>query len=178
MNFVKVLIVTCILLTAACDFEFPLSTDNSTHINRAILGVWQILDAEENEEGEVDESATVTILPFSETEYLIKYGGDDATYFSAFPINIAGHEMLQLKLIGNYRGPPENTETKLYLVISYTIEDDELIYRALSERLAGKDINSTSALRQAFAEQKDDPWLFSEAAKLTRVTSNAIKKPN
>lgn len=166
MNFAKTLIVMGVLLMSACDFQVPLSASNIIPIDNSALGIWQLV----NEKEEPAEADVVTILRFSDTEYLLQHTSNGSSiYFRAYLIDVADRILLQAEVIGGEEGPPKESYKELFSVITYTIEDDELIFSSLNTELIDTGISSREVLKDAFVKEKDNPDLFTDQTRYRRV---------
>ena len=166
MNFTKALMIICILFTGACDFDFPLSTENTTPIDELGLGLWLEL----NEEETMDKPTFLNIMQFSDKEYLVHYyQGESSFFFRAYLIKVSDRIMLQTQVIGTEDGPVATSEEALFTVISYTIDGDELTFTQLNTELIDTEISSSAALWDAFIKQKDNPELFTHLSSFKRI---------
>ena len=170
MNIARVLIVTSILLTSACDYKVPLSTEHTIPIDEAALGLWQ----EVTEEGSNDDRTSIRILRYSDTEYLVMSSTRASSlYFRAYLINVADCVLLQAEIIAEDGKPPGEKDNNLFSVVSYAIEGDELTFASLSARVVDSEISNSQALMEAFIREKDNPELFTDFARYRKIESKA-----
>jgi len=166
MSFTKTLIVMGFLLISACDYQVPLSASNIIPIDNGALGIWQLV----NEKEEPAEADVVTILRFSDTEYLLQHRSNGfSIYFRAYLIDVVDRVLLQAEVIGSEEGPPKESYKELFSVIAYTIEGDELTFSSLNTELIDTGISSSEVLRDAFIKEKDNPDLFTDQTRFKRV---------
>ncbi len=166
MSFAKTLIAMGVLLISACDFKVPLSASNIIPIDNGALGIWQLV----NEKEGPAEADVVTILRFSDTEYLLQHTSNGSSiYFRAYLIDVADRVLLQAEVIGGEQGPPKESYKELFSVITYTIKGDELIFSSLNTELIDTGISSSEVLRDAFIKEKDNPDLFTDQTRFKRV---------
>jgi len=145
MSFAKTLIAMGVLLISACDFKVPLSASNIIPIDNSALGIWQLASEKEGPA----EAEVVTILRFSDTEYLLQHTSNGSSiYFRAYLIDVAD---------------------RVFSVITYTIKGDELIFSSLNTELIDTGISSSEVLRDAFIKEKDNPDLFTDQTRFKRV---------
>lgn len=166
MKLRRLLIIVCILLTAACDFEVPLTTNHTIPIDESLLGVWQEIDGEETSE----QQYFVTILRFSDTEYLAEYYSDDSSiYFRGYLVEVADRLVFQTEVIGDQDGPPGQNASHLFSVGLITVENDMMIISGLNTKLIPGSISSSAVLRDAFIKEKDNPQLFVEPGRYKKI---------
>lgn len=168
MNFTKSLMIICILLTSACDFDVPLSAENAIPIDRSLLGVW----FSDNGEESISDLVQIDVMEFSDNEYLIEYYQDRSSlFFRAYLIKVSDRLMLQAQLLGNEDEPVATSIIERFAVISYTLESDHVIFSKMNAGVIDKDTLNSEALREAFIEQKDNPKLFINPTKFKRMKS-------
>jgi len=172
-------LLVLLLLVSGCDFDAPLSSTQNRPIDPAVIGIWTQVD----EEGHVGRNPQqVSVLGFSETEYLVIHHANSANaedlYFRAYPIVVGEQALVQLQLLFDevppgHPGikptenaaaaqPPEaaNIEENRYLVLSYTLLDGKLVVERLNTEVVGEEAGSPEDLQAAFEEHLHDPELF------------------
>jgi hypothetical protein len=153
-----------IFLLAACEFDVPLTTEHVIPINQAVLGSWELVP-EEN-----DSPASMKIMEFSDTEYLVHYVENELElFFRAYAINVDGLDAIQLEAIGDEDGPVDKNHDDRYMVASYRIVDGKLETRTLNTELVSKELSDSALLRAAFIEHKENPELFNDPGFFKRV---------
>jgi len=166
MNFTKALMIICIMFTSACDYDVPLSAENTIPIEELGLGLW----LEVHEEETMGKPTFLNIMRYSDKEYLVHYyQGTASFFFRAYLIKVSDRVMLQIQIIGTENGPVSTSEKDLFTVISYTIEGDELTFSQLNTKLIDTEISNSEELRDAFIKQNDNPELFTDLSKFKRV---------
>ena len=156
-----------VLLLAACEYKAPLTREHGITVDPSILGLWQIIPAE-NE----SDDTYIRIFRFSDTEYSLQYhehGGD--FYFRAYAINIGGVSAVQLELIGTDDGPVDADEDDRYHVVSYQLENQLLKISSLNSELVDDELPDSKSLRKAFIQHKDNPGLFNDPGVFKRIIS-------
>ena len=150
-----------VLLLAACVYEAPLVVDHSIPIDQTILGTWEVI----SEEGDDEQ---LRILRFSETEYLVTDSGDgDELYFRAYAIEVGGISAVQLEFLGDDKRPVRGDNR--YLVATYKMVDGSLEIRTLNTELVSDELTDSESLRAAFMEHKDNPELFNDPGLFRRI---------
>lgn len=149
------------LMLASCVFESPFETTAKIPTDDKLLGVWEEADAKDPDR--------MTVLQHSPNEYTIQYPGDeDAMYFRAFAVEIAGHSYIQTQLIGTRKGPVKPEDRKYHL-FKASLTDDTLSLRALDPEVLGTKTGDTATLRAALAKHLDAPDLFQKPGVFKRV---------
>ena len=167
MKYVPAILLAIIVLIG-CKYEAPLSQEHTVAIDPSLLGVWEpVLD--EGEEASDDEN--MIVLRYSDTEYFVRFGMEDdqAVYFRAYPIKIAGLSCIQLEMIGSHNGPIEKDEKKLFDVVSCALADGELEVKVLNARLVSDNLKSTKALQGAFSKRRNEDELFWKPTKYKKA---------
>ena len=148
------------LLLAGCVFEAPLATEHTIAIDNSVLGLWEEIPEEGKDPSQVKQ---MTILKFSDTEYLLHYPNTtEGIYYRAYPIEVGGISCVQIQAIGTGEGPMENENKNRFHVITYQIKNGQLEVRAINTTLIDENLKTTSELQQAFLKHKDNPALFGE----------------
>ncbi len=168
MNHAVILAGLAVLLLAGCEYEAPLTTAHTIAVDASVLGVWEPV----RDEGRVPpgRDMRVTILRYSDTEYLVHYlSGGGGLFFRAYPIQIGGLSCVQLQGLGTHQGPPAREATRLFHVFSCEIEDDELVLRPINTKLIDSSLTTREELEAAFLRHKENPDLFREPDRFRRV---------
>jgi len=158
-------LLSCLFVVGACEYNVPLTTDHSIPIDQTILGAWKIVPA-----GNEDDDTEVRIYEFSDTEYVVHYyeaGGD--LYFRAYAIKIGDVSAVQFELIGSNEKPVSGDEDERYLVVKYKISNGLLEVATLNSDVVDDDLSDSESLRNAFIEHKDNPGLFNEPGFFKRI---------
>ncbi len=157
-----------LLLLMACQYSVPLSIDHSIAIDPSLLGNWKMLAEEDDPGASLD---SITVLPFSNTEYLLHYVGEGSgMFFRAYLIEPGGDRLLQLELLGSDEGPlTENDDAHRYIVARYSLEGTTLTVSTMNTELVSRDINSTGALLKAYLENRVNPGLFANPARFGKT---------
>ncbi len=152
---------------SGCEFEAPLTQENSLPVDNALLGLWE--PAPDDEEPPPEEE--MMILKFSATEYLIHYPTcKDGIYYRGYPIKIGDVACIQLQVLGNSRGPVAANFKELYHVATYRLLDDgRLEIKTLNLNLIPSDLKTSEALCQAFLKNKDKKNLFTHPGLFKKV---------
>ena len=154
-------------ILTACDYDVPLVGEASLPIDQALLGTW-----EETPEDQTGQESTVRVLIRQESgnEYAIKYIVDETfIYFRGWLAELEGMHFVQLEVTGTNEGPVGAEDTDLFGVLSYTLDNGELVIRSLNTALVNKDLADTAALQAAFAANRDDPCLFVEPGQFRKL---------
>jgi len=158
-------LLSCLFVLGACEYNAPLTTEHSIPIDHTILGAWKITSINIKED-----EALVRIFKFSDTEYAIHYQEDGGNlYFRAYPINIGEVPAVQLELIGNGGGQIASDENDRYHVASYKLVDDLLMISLLNSELISDELPDSTSLREAFIQNKDNPDLFNDPGIFRRI---------
>lgn len=152
---------------AACQYVVPLSEDHNIHIDSALLGHWTMLP-DKNEPGASIDS--MTVLQFSDTEYLINYVSEGSgMFFRGYLIETGGHTLLQLQFLGTDEGPPEDSaQEHRFIVARYVLEQGRLEVNTLNSQLVSRDLVDSQALMQAYLANIDNPELFTDPGFFTK----------
>ncbi len=166
-----------VLLLAGCQFEVPLTAEHGIAVDRAVLGVWEPVVGEG--ERPAREKVRLTVLPFSETEYLVSYRhGESAFYFRGYLVELGGVRCVQLQVIGSHQGPVHEEARHLYHVFAYDVVADVLQTRAIHDKLIGSDLQTSDELQAAFLEHKDDADLWLTPDRWRRVMEDEVSRPS
>jgi hypothetical protein len=161
--------VLVLLLLAGCLYDAPLTTEHRIAIEPAVLGLWEATGPDDTAPEARDR---IMILKFSDTEYMIHYiATADARYYRGYPIEIGGVACVQLQVIGTPEGMPDKG-TKPFIPVSYSLIDGQLEVRLPNTDLLDEDLKGSAALHQAFLAHKDDPHLFRDPVRFSRVEEN------
>lgn len=148
-----------LFVLAACQYVVPLSEDHNINIDSALLGHWAMLPDQNDPGGSID---SMTILQFSETEYLINYVSEGSgMFFRAYLIEAGEQTLLQLQLLGTDEGPAEDSANEhRYIVARYVLQQDRLEITTLNTELVSRDLMDSESLMQAYLANLDNPELF------------------
>jgi len=168
MRYIVALVTVTLLFLAGCKYEAPLSEEHAIPIDLSVLGVWEPQIDGKDGSG-VDEH--MLILKYSDTEYLIHYppGGNDETYYRAYPIKIGGISCVQLQVIGTDVGMPNRGDKDLFHVVSYELKKGILEIRTLNPELVDDNLKTTEALLKSFLSHKDNKDLFTNSVKFKQI---------
>lgn len=156
--------VLVLLFLSACKYTSPLSEQPGAPIDTGILGKWQQL-AENGHQ-----AASVMILPYAETEYLIVYSGKEQDlYFRGYPLDLAQENLVQIRFIGTSRKRVEK-ENRKYDVVRYDAGRQVLSVALLNEDVIDRDLQTTAAMQDAFRRQSENENLFKKFGDFKRVT--------
>ena len=163
------LIALCSLLCLnACIYDAPLVGEATLPIDPALLGSWEFIP-EDAASAETPER--LVIRKKSANVYAIEHISDDSTfYFDAWLAELEGIRFVQLEATGDNEGPVTAEDTDLFAVYSWAMEGGELVVKTLNADLLPPDIEGTAALQAAFAEHRDNPDLFDNPGRLSRLT--------
>ena len=155
------------LLLIGCVFEFPLTKEHNISVDSAVLGLWEFIPKEET-----NRSYRMTILKYSDTEYMIRWPSgalETEFYIRGYPIKIGGISCVQLQVIGTRDGPPEKGMENLFYVASYQLTDGNLIIKLLKTDVVDEDLKDSDALRKAFLNHKNDKELFTDPGSFRKI---------
>lgn len=151
-------------LLAACVFDVPVTTDHVIAIDEAILGPWKSVPVGE------DEPVRITILRFSETEYVLHYFEDDwELYFRAYPVKIGEISAVQLEVLGDDDEAVSQDAGERYMIAAYRWVAGDLEVRTLNTGLFDTEIADSNALKAEILKHEDNPELFNEPGLFKRV---------
>lgn len=158
------------LFLAGCDYEVPLTEEHSIKIDSSVLGLWEIV----SENGEPSTSGDrLTILKYSDTEYLIHYPvGEDGIYYRGYSIRVGDITCVQTQVIGDSDGPAGDDDKNLYGVVIYILANGELEIKTLNKELISKELKDSEALRNAFLKHQKNEDLFIDPSVFKRVENN------
>lgn len=163
-------LILVILSTVACRYEFPLADPRDIMLDNRVMGAWLRYDG-----GQVaGRDEQLRILGYSNSAYMVHYTVDEkALYFRAYPIEVAGLSLVQLELIGTHEGPVAGDVHRLYHVVGYQLDDDELTVRTINTQLLGEDVDSRSDLLEAVTRHSNNNTLLVNPMVFTRVSPGA-----
>lgn len=161
MKLTAILTTIAAITLAACRYDAPLEAEHTKPIDPAVIGVW-IPTQEDGTTATKEER--LTILKFSETEYLVHQVSDDASlYYRAYPINPGDVSAIQIEFLGTHKGALEKDQNKnRYDVLKYKITEGTLQISSLNDTLLSRDLKTSDDLREAFLAKKDNENLFSD----------------
>jgi len=168
MRYTAVLVTVMLLFLAGCKYEAPLTEEHTIPIDLSVLGLWEP-QPDKTDESRVDEH--MLILKYSDTEYLVHYppGGNDETYYRAYPIKVGGISCVQLQVIGTEDGMPKKGVKDLFHVVSYELKRGILEIRTLNTDLVDDNLKTTETLVKAFLSHKDNKDLFTNSVKFKQI---------
>lgn len=173
MKSMTLLLTVATLLFAGCRFKSPLVKEHTIPIDPAVIGLWEPLRKEgKGAEGKPEKDMRMLILGFSETEYMVRQPmGDGAIHYRAYPVELGGIRCVQLKAIGDDKGPlgGDKSLTTPYQVVSYETEDAVLVIRTLNDKLFPGSLETTEALQEAFLKNKDKEDLFTNPERYRKI---------
>lgn len=165
--FIFTVFLASVLLFGGCEYETALTEEHALAIDPAVTGHWEHFRVQG---GQTVVGDRMTILKYSETEYMVHYPAvENGFYFRAYPMEIGGISCVQLQVIGTPYGPPDPEETTLFHVVSYRLTDGNLEIWTLNPEIVDYSIRDPEKLRAAFLEQKDHPVLFDDPGVFRRV---------
>ena len=137
----------------------PLSAEHNVSIDNALLGHWLMLPDETDPNASLD---SMTVLQFSDTEYLVNYTSEGSvTVFRAYLIEVGKGTLLQLEFLGTDEGPPQgNTDEHRFMVAQYVLHQGELEVKTLNTDVVSRDLKDSQSLVQAYLANLDNPELF------------------
>ena len=148
----------------SCLYEAPFVETAGIRTDEALLGRW-----EEVPEDKSDEANRMLVLQHGPNEYVVQYPvGEDAMFFRAFAVELAGGKYFQVQLIGNAAATVK-AEDRKYCLLKAGVEGDVMEMRPIDPDLLGKGLADSAAMRAAFAAHKDDPKLWGKPAKFRRI---------
>ena len=168
-----VLFALTALLLIGCFFEYPLTTEHNIPVDSAALGLWELM---KNGKEEPNQSYRMTILKYSDTEYMIRWPFKEfgtEFYIRGYPIKIGGISCVQLQVIGTRDGPLEKGMKNLFHVASYQLTDGKLIIKLLNtdlvENASVAEYPDSEALRKAFLKHKNNKELFTDPGSFRKI---------
>ncbi|NQT92265.1 MAG: hypothetical protein HQ559_05855 [Lentisphaerae bacterium] len=168
MKWGSLLLLAVVLFVAGCEYDAPLTERHSIAIDRNVLGLWEPMP--DDEEEEIEPGERMMILKFSDTEYLVHYPiGKNGIYYRAYPMKLGGVSCVQLQALGTEDGPLEADEKELYHVVSYRLVEGALEIKTLNTGIVDDHLKTGRALRKAFLENKNNEDLFSNPARFKKI---------
>ncbi|MFC1701731.1 hypothetical protein ACFL1J_03165 [Pseudomonadota bacterium] len=170
------ILVFILIILSACDYDAPLVGEASLPIDQALLGTWEFIYKDRAEQ-KPDER--LVIRQESANLYIIEYiDRESILYFKGWLAELEGKHFMQLEVTGTDEGPVDVEDTDRFSVVSYAMDNDEILYRSLNTDLVNKDLADTAALQVAFAANRDDPDLFHISGQLRKLpdASNSLPK--
>ena len=160
-------ILLLVLLTAACQFKVPLSEEHNIAIDTSLLGNWAMLPDAEDPSASLDK---ISVLRFSDSEYLLRYFSEGSEmFFRAYIIEPGGQRLLQLEHLGNAGGPvTEDSAKHRYIVARYILEGGTLTVSTLNSELVSSEIKNTESLLKAYQANMDNSELFTNSGSFVR----------
>ena len=154
------------LLLSGC-YEFPLTKEHKIPVDSAVLGLWELIP---NNQDEPNPSDRLTILKYSDTEYMIRTpDGSGEIYYRGYPIKLGGIACVQLQALGTNEGPFGQHIENLFHVASYQLKDGKLTIRFLNTNLVEEDLENSDALRKAFLKHKNNKELFTNPGGFRKI---------
>lgn len=161
------------LTLCSCVYEAPLAEKGTEALDPTLKGSWKKFIAVGDNEFESEE--TLSIVPFSTTEYAVitKSDGSDSmmclpgtdyTVFRAYPVKLRDLSLIQIEWLGAH----SQTLTRFH-VCRYAISNDVLTVEMLNRDLIGPEITDTKDLRDAVLALREEPELFCKPVQYRRV---------
>ena len=163
MKFLLTAVVSLICLNS-CVFEAPFDAEAKIATEPKLLGRWENVTKQTAGAPE-----RMLVLQHSANEYIVQYpAGDKAMFFRAYAVELEGSRYIQIQLLGTAEGPVKPEERKYHL-LKVSVAGDSLEMRTIDPEVLGNDHRDSSQLKAVFAKLKDDPKLFDEPVKFTRI---------
>jgi hypothetical protein len=161
-----VILLSALTALCGCVYEVPLVEEALLPIDPAAVGVWTTVRDEAEGAAQAEK---LVVLPFSGNEYMIIYpAGKDEMYFRAYPVEVSGMKLIQLRWIGQRQSPLGGKE-KPYQLCSYDITDDLLTIRVLNAELLDREAETPEKLQRSLFENKSAPGLLQEPGRFRKV---------
>jgi hypothetical protein len=90
---------------------------------------------------------------------------------------LEGIHFVQLEVTADNEGPVGAEDTDLFSVVSYALDNGELVYRSLNTDLVNKDLADTASLQAAFIANRDDPDLFHRSGQFRKLPDGSDNFP-
>jgi len=149
-----------------CVYKVPLVEEALLPIDPAAVGVWTTVRDEADAAAKPEK---LVVLPFSGNEYMIIYpAGKDEMYFRAYPVEVSGMKLIQLRWIGQRQSPLGGKE-KPYQLCSYDITDGLLTIRVLNAELLNREAETPEALQRSLVENRSAPGLLQDPGRFRKV---------
>ena len=169
------ILVFILIILTACDYDAPLAGEASLPIDQALLGTWEFIYEDRAEQKSHER---LVIRQESANLYAIEFiDGESIIYFKGWLAELEGSHFMQLEVTGTDEGPVSDEDTELFSVVSYAMDNGELVYRSLNTDLVTTDLADTAALQAAFAAHRDDPSLFKESGQLRKLPDRSDNFP-
>ena len=151
--------VFILLILTACDYDAPLVGEASLPIDQALLGTWEAIPEDRDEQKTPER---IVISQESAKLYVIEHiDGESIIYFKGWLAELEGSHFMQVEVTGdNDKGPVGAEDDNLFSVVSYTLNNGELVVRELNTDLVNAELADTAALQAAFVANRDNPSLF------------------
>jgi hypothetical protein len=163
----KILALTLLLTLTACQYLVPLSAEHNINVDTELLGHWSMLPDKSDPAASLD---SMTVLQFSDTEYLINYISEgSAMAFRAYLIEAGNQTLLQLEYLGTDEGPPrEGGKDHRFIVVKFVLQQGQLEVKTLNTELVSRDLRDSEAMMKAYLANLDNPDLFSGTGFFTK----------
>lgn len=148
------------LLLSGCEYDSPITTEHTIPVNSAILGIWEEIP----EQGKDGNGELMTVLQYSETEYLIHHPSntEDGIYYRGYLIQIRDIQCMQLEVIGTAKGPLGDDEDDVFHVAAFQLNEGILEVSLLSTKVISKNLVTSDELKQAILGNIENKELFEE----------------
>src|SRR5437879_3246833 len=132
-------------MCSGCIYEGPITEKPAGKIDERLLGDWL-------EKG--DKPEWLRVRKFSDTEYVLQYGG----FWRAFFSEIDGRRFVNVQTID----PVENAERK-YAFVTYVLKDDRtLVVHSVSKDLIPETLHSSREIEEAIRGNLKNPKLLNQ----------------
>lgn len=142
-------LVLLVLIIAGCDYDTPISEKQGLPLDNSLIGNWEHINAE-------GKKININISRLSSSEYAIHL--DKKDFLRGYPVKIADISCIQLVYTDEKYKPV--TDLEKYLVMSYEITNGELSLKKLSTSIVSGELKSSTELRKAFLQNKNNKELF------------------
>ena len=167
--------VFILLILTACDYDAPLVREASLPIDQALLGTWEAIPYDRAGQ---ESPERIVIRQESANLYVIEHvDGESIIYFKGWLAELEGSRFMQVEVTGDDKGPAGAEDTNLFIVVSYALDNGQLVVRSLNTDLVNTDLADTAALQAAFAANRNDPSLFHEPAQFRKLSEGSDNFP-
>ena len=170
------ILIFILIIFTACDYDAPLVGEASLPIDQALLGTWEAIPYDRAGQ---ESPERIVIRQESANLYVIEHvDGESIIYFKGWLAELEGSRFMQVEVTGDSKKGSDGAEDDdLFSVVTYALDNDELVVRSLNTDLVNKDLADTAALQAAFVANRDDPSLFHEPGKYRKLQEGSGNSP-
>ena len=164
----RLITVFILFVLTACDYNVPLVGEASLPIDQALLGTWEAIPGDRDGQESLDR---IVIRQESANLYVIEHvDGESIIYFKGWLAELEGSRFMQVEVTGDSKeGSVGAEDDNLFSVVTYALDNGELVVRSLNTDLVDTDLADTAALQAAFVANRGNPKLFNNPEKYRKL---------